>query len=262
MLVSVLAQAPREVWELLHSLAPHFELADFSDVIKTRFSASKIAGNREPTSLWSDANPIRYRYFWYDMVSASEQNLIRNGNWAMLGSPTVDFSMGLAQWWRTVESVLKRGVVHPLSSLFAQNPEWADFDKANLDAKKQKEESLFIDKLAIPGRAEKRTLYEILLLLKKCEATSDRGFAGSRLRIEAAKALKIHSRQIGILTKGTLLNPAHLTEENINWFRNRSSHDSSVSLVDAAIDRILAKQILSGFFWPVLKSRSFQVAWP
>ena len=261
-LVSVLAQAPLEVWELIHSLALHLEVPDFSDVIKTRFSASDIAGDRKPSLLWSNPASLRYRYFWYDMVSVSEQNLVRNGDWAMFGLPTDDFSMGLSQWWRTVESVLKRSVTEQLSTLFAQNPEWADFDRTNLSPKRREKESIFIDKLAHADRAAKVTLYEILLVLEKCESTNDGALAGSRLRLEAAKFLRRYSSQFGVLTKGQFLNPAHLNQQNINWFRNRSSHDASVSLVDASIGRVLAMRILSGFFFPVLKGWGFQARLP
>jgi hypothetical protein len=176
----------------------------------------------------------------------------------MFGLPTNDFSMALAQWWRALESVLKRSVVDLISSTFAQQPQLADLDRQNLSVKRQKEESVFLDKLAVPDRAGKLTLYDILLVLKKCESTNEHGFFGSRLRLEAARVLKQYSAQIGPLTKGTWLNPAHLTDENIKWFRNRSSHDALVDLVDAAVGRVLAKRVLNGFFAPVLESWGFK----
>jgi hypothetical protein len=95
------------------------------------------------------------------------------------------------------------------------------WDRENLSSKRQKEEAVFLDKLAVPERAAKITLYDILLILKKCEMTNDHGVAASRLRLEAAQILKRYSAQIGPLTKGTWLHPAHLSDENINWFRNR-----------------------------------------
>ena len=76
--------------------------------------------------------------------------------------------------------------------------------------------------------------------------------------LEAAQILGRYAAQIGPLTKGTWLHPAHLTDQNINWFRNRSSHDAAVALVDAAVGRVLARRILSGFFAPVLKSWGFE----
>jgi hypothetical protein len=112
--------------------------------------------------------------------------------------------------------------------------------------------------LAIPDRAAKMTLYDILLVLKKCEMTSERAVAGSRLRLEAAQILKAYSAQIGPLTKGSFLHPAHLSDENINWFRNRSAHDTSVAFIDAAIGRVLARRILDGFFTPVLSGWGFR----
>jgi hypothetical protein len=58
-----------------------------------------------------------------------------------------------------------------------------------LTPKRQKEEGVFLYKLATPDRAAKTTLYDILLILKKCEATNEHS-PGSRLRLEAARILK------------------------------------------------------------------------
>lgn len=132
------------------------------------------------------------------------------------------------------------------------------WDRENLSPKRQRDEAVFLDKLAIPKRAAKTTLYDILLILKKCESTNEHGVVGSRVRLEAARILKQYSAQIGPLTKGTWLNPVHLTDENIDWFRNRSAHDVSVAFVEAAIGRVLAKRILHGFLFPVLESWGFE----
>ena len=79
-----------------------------------------------------------------------------------------------------------------------------------------------------------RKTNDILLILKKCESTNEQGSARSSLRLEAAPILKQYSAQIGPLTKGTWPHPAHLNDENINWFRNRAAHDASVGIVDPA----------------------------
>ena len=255
---SVLAVAPRDSWALLQSLASHLDADGLKEVIRDRFSASSVQGSRSAEPLWSEPIALRYRYFWYDMITATEQDLVRNGDWAMFGLPTDDFSMALAQWWRALESVLKRSIIDPLSSSFAQQPQLANWDRENLSPKRQKEEAVFLEKLAVSDRAAKTTLYDILMILKKCESTNEGGIAGSHLRLEAARILRQYSTQIGPLTKGTWLNPAHLTDENINWFRNRSAHDASVALVDAAIGRVLAKRIPTGFFMPLIKHWGFE----
>jgi hypothetical protein len=46
------------------------------------------------------------------MMDSAQQDLVRNGDWAMFGVPTDDFSMALAQWWRALESVLKQSIVN------------------------------------------------------------------------------------------------------------------------------------------------------
>jgi hypothetical protein len=255
---SVLATAPRGAWDVLQGLAPHLDAAPLGAVIKNRFTPNSSAGRRVDEALWSEPVALRCRYFWYDMITPAEQNLVRNGDWAMFGLPTDDFSMALAQWWRALESVLKRSVVDLLSSTLAQHPQFLSLDRENLSPKRQKAEAVFLDKLAVPERAAKLTLYDILLILKKCEATQEGAGAGSRVRLEAARILGRYAAQIGPLTKGTWLHPAHLTEQNINWFRNRSSHDAAVALVDAAVGRVLARRILSGFFAPVLKGWGFE----
>jgi hypothetical protein len=116
---SVLAVAPREAWELLQALAPHLDAAKLRPVIKERFLPSSDTSGRSAEPIWIDPIALRYRYFWYDMLSKAEQDLVRNGDWAMFGTPTDDFSMALAQWWRTLESVLKRSVVDLLNSATA-----------------------------------------------------------------------------------------------------------------------------------------------
>ncbi|MFL6450443.1 MAG: hypothetical protein ACJ746_22595 [Bryobacteraceae bacterium] len=257
---AVLAQAPREAWTLLQKVAPQLYEAGshLAHDVRSRFAPSEVAGPAVADHLWSEERSLRYRYFWYDMISGDEQNLVRNGDWAMFGLPTEDYSMGLAQWWRILESVLKRSIIKPLVSKFAECPELASLDRNNLTLSRQKEEAVFLDKLAFPDRASKMTLGDILLVLKKCESTNDRGIVGSRMRIEAAKFLKSYSTQIGPLTKGTPFSPSHLNEQNITWFRNRSSHDGSMSLVDASIGCLLSKRILNGFYAPVITSWGFE----
>jgi hypothetical protein len=97
MVQSVLAVAPSEAWALLQSLAPHFDAAEFGEVVKDRFIPSSVAGARSAEPLWSEPIALRYRYFWYDMLTSAEQDLVRNGDWAMFGLPTDDFSMALAR---------------------------------------------------------------------------------------------------------------------------------------------------------------------
>jgi len=204
-LKSALAVGPCETWAFLQSLVPHLDAVGLAAIITDRFVPNNEPGKRGADAFWSEPIALRYRYFWYDMITSTEQDLVRNGDWAMFGLPTHDFSMALAQWWRALESVLKRSVVDLLSSTFAHQPQLADWDRESLSPKRKKEESVFLEKLAIPDRAAKTTLYDILLVLKKCESTNEGDAVGSRLRLEAANVLKRYSAQIGTLTKGSTL---------------------------------------------------------
>jgi hypothetical protein len=167
--------------------------------------------------------------------------------------------MGVAQWWRTLESVLKRGIAEPLSKLFTEHAEWVEWDRANLSKKQQEKDSVFVDKLANPSKAARLTLGDLVLVLQKC--VSDGGSKariGSRLRMEAGRVLGGHRDQLKPLLQSQWLNPVHLTIANVNWFRNRASHDEPLGLVDAAVGRCLAKRVLSVFFQPTLDTWGFK----
>ena len=252
--------APLELIPILVRLSPHMDAAKFADVVSNRFRAPKRAVVAAPSHpSWFDVDSLRLRYFWYDMLSPSEQNLVRNGDWAMFCTPTSDYSMGVAQWWRALESVLKRGVAEPLSKLFAEHTEWVEWDRHNLRERQLEQESVFVDKLANPAKAARLTLGDLVLVLKKC--VSDAGpkpGTGSRLRMEAARVLGAHRDQLEPLLQRKWLNPIHLTSENVNWFRNRASHDEPFDVVDAGVGRFLAKRVLSVFFQPALDAWGFR----
>jgi hypothetical protein len=177
----------------------------------------------------------------------------------MFYTPTSDFSMGLAQWWRALESVLKRGIAVPLSRLFMEHKEWLEWDRENLSKSQLQKESLFVDKLANQSKAGRLTLGDLVFVLQKCvsDAGSKNG-TGSKLRMEAARFLGQHLDQLQPMLQAQWLNPVHLSLENVNWFRNRASHDEPLGLVDAAVGRFLAKRVLTAFFQPVLVKWGFK----
>jgi hypothetical protein len=51
-------------------------------VIMKRFIPNTEAGGRGGGAdlIWSEPTALRYRYFWYDMITSAEQDLVRNGD--------------------------------------------------------------------------------------------------------------------------------------------------------------------------------------
>jgi hypothetical protein len=245
---------------MLEKLSPHMDVPAFADVVSKRFRAPETVNVAAPPhSSWFDIDALRLRYFWYDMVSSGDQDFVRNGDWGMFYTPTTDFSMALAQWWRVLESTLKRGIAEPLSKLFAEHPEWVQWDRDNLSKSQLQKESIFSDKLANPRKAGRLTLGDLVFVLQKCmsDAGSKSGVV-SKLRSEAARFLGGHLDQLRPMVEARWLNPVHLNIDNINWFRNRASHDEPLGFVDAALGRFLAKRVLSVFFQPVLEKWGFK----
>jgi hypothetical protein len=250
---------PAELIPILESLSPHMGKPRFARIVSNRFEAPKPRVAAAPVDAsWFALDALRLRYFWYDMLNAAEQEFVRNGDWALFCTPTSDFSMGLAQWWRTLESVLKHGIAMKLSTLFSENKEWVEWDKAHLSANQlNRDRSLWL-RVADRKKALQLTLGDLVSILEQC--TSEDGLTngtGSKLRLEAARLLERDRERVQPLLQSEWLNPAHLTKDNVNLFRNRASHNVQLPLVDAAVGRCLANRVLNVFFLPVLRSRGF-----
>jgi hypothetical protein len=187
-----------------------------------------------------------------NMLEESEQRFIQNGDWALFLGPNQDFSMGTAQWCRCVESVLKRLLIQPLAELFSQNQDWAVSDNKLLTAKGKNDESCFFE-IADPEKSKKMTLGAIIKVLGKCIAGE--GSHGSKLREEASRYVRKYISFFGPLMKPTLFNPAMLTPEFIETFRNRTAHDQSMTMQEASLGRARARILLHGFFLPNLEAR-------
>jgi hypothetical protein len=174
-------------------------------------------------------------------------------------TPSSDYSMALAQWWRLLESILKRGIAGELFRLFQQHPEWVEWDRKNLSEAQQEKEKVFIKMLADPKRAIKMTLGDILLILQKCVLDSQKSnSSGSRLRMESTNHLKKYAPQLIPLVKESWLHPISLTNETVTFFRNRASHDACINSGEAFVGRVIARRLLDGFFSPVLAGWGFK----
>ncbi|MFL9897914.1 hypothetical protein PQR71_07040 [Paraburkholderia fungorum] len=260
-----LAAGPPQLLRILMRLAPQLGRGGLATILSERFSST--GGSHDAVSvnpLWLDPAVLKLRYFWYDMLAEKERHLLRNADWAMFATPTPDFSMALAQWWRLLESVLKRSLAKELASLFHAHPEWSDWDRNNLSERTRKREAVFVDKLAAPDKWQRLTLGDLVLVMKKCLpgelTTVEDAASGSRLRKEATRFLNQHRERFAPLVSDEWYSVAHLTDENIDLFRNQSSHDKSTDIVDASVGRLVGKRVLNMFFAPLLAQWGFTPA--
>ncbi|WP_020067181.1 hypothetical protein [Paraburkholderia caledonica] len=259
-----LSVGPPQLHEMLVRLAPQVGAPELGIVLHERFSGTKDKGDAAPTEpLWFDPQVLRLRYFWHDMLTEDEQHMLRNGEWAMFNTPTPDFSMALAQWWRMMESVLKRALAKPIHELFAANPEWIAWDRDNLGERVKKRETIFIDKLAEQNKWQRLTLGDMVLILRKCisdePSKSEDVGGGSRLRKEAKRFLNKHRDQLGplVLGGGRWTHAPQLTAENVDIFRNQSSHNESVNIIESSIGRWAGKHVLDLLFATYVKQWGF-----
>jgi hypothetical protein len=170
--------------------------------------------------------------------------------------------MAAAQWWRVLESVLKRLIAKPIAKSFAENPAWVEWDKKNLSEKGKKKAAIFIDKLSNPLMVDRLTLGDLLLILSKCVTPNQKVVStaegGSRLRLEAANYLAKYREHFTPLMIRRRHEPV-LRNENIDFFRNKSAHDATLTLVEASTGRVIAKRLLDALFRPDLGKLGFQL---
>ena len=198
---------------------------------------------------------MTYRYFWMNMLAEEEQRFLQNGDWALFLGQNSDFSMGTAQWWRCVESVLKRVLIMPLAKRFSENPAWVLSDHANLSEKAQKRELCFFQ-VADASQMEKMTLQPMLIILGKC--LEGPGARGSALRREACSYFERYRNHFENLVNPTHFNPATLTKKAIDDYRNRTAHDQPLAFTEASMGRAQAKILLDTLHLPDLLQRGFK----
>ena len=93
-------------------------------------------------------------------------DFLRNGDTAFAACITNDFSPACSQWWRCIESVLRRKLIVLVGQLLDENPEWLQQDEASVELSEK--ESLFIQVLASPNRRAKLSLCQMLVVLETC----------------------------------------------------------------------------------------------
>jgi len=258
----VLSIGPEQLIDIIRGISPHVGGEELMAVLGERDWPMGKQGTYAPIAqTWHGKSNIKTRYVWYDMLEDHEQGFVTNGDWALFCTPTVDYSMALAQWWRLIESVFGRIVTRELGKLYDENPGWLDADRTGLSKKDKQCEAVFLDKLASPQSRRKMTLSDILLVLEKCVVKPRHGTAcRSMLRSKATQFFSKHSLQLigaiqGDATRGE--NQRSLTRENIDWFRNRASHVKPIDQIDASVGRVVAKKIIDALFQPQLEGWGF-----
>ena len=248
--------APTQFADLfVEACSLYFEGSDMAKVLREHGIVECGLKNWEPTNpIWWSLECMTYRYFWMSMLAGDEQRILQNGDWALFMGPNPDSSMGTAQWWRCVESVLKRLLIKPLAKRFSENPVWVQSDQANLSEKAKKDESCFFD-VADTKKMGKMTLQPMLMVLEK--SLKGPGKSGSVLRKEACSYVERYREHFEPLVRKNLFNPATLTRKAIEDYRNSAAHDQPLPLVEASMGRAQAKILLNTLHLPNLRQRGF-----
>jgi hypothetical protein len=231
------------------------EGSDMAEVLQEQGIVECGLKNWEPTNpMWWSLECMTYRYPWMNLLAEEEQKIMQNGDWALFMGPNPDFSMGTAQWWRCVESVLKRVLIKPLARRFSENPHWVRSDQQNLTERAKKDESCFFD-VADARKMGKMTLQPMLMVLEK--SLAGLGDSGSLLRREACSHVDQYRRHFEPLVRSFPFNPAPLTRKAIENYRNSAAHDQTLPLVKASMGRAQAKILLDQLHSPVLLQQGF-----
>ncbi len=224
---------------------------------------SNLAYVSEPYDPWLAEDHFQMRHPWYALLEPHERDFIRNGDTGFLACYTSDFSMGCSQWWRVIESVLKRKLIVPLGELIDSNPSWKETDLASgRDSKASRffsENGLFVNVLADREKRNHMGLTQILILLNKClsdiqtkkESTSlVRRHSVQHVKERLTEFRWVKGEGDAFADMRSALSPNVLTEQSIQSYRNFSSHDRPLAYVDAIIGRLLAMRILDFIHYP------------
>lgn len=208
-----------------------------------------------PFGRWLTESMFQMRHPWFCLLRKSEQNFIRNADTAFCACVTDDYSFACSQWWRCIESVLKRTLIEPLGRLIDENPEWLNHGGQEGSEK----DKLFDVYLADPEKRQNLALSQMLILLEK----SMKDLARKRTSncIVRQKAVEFLSTRISefrwvtgelddVADFRSVLTPRIFTEKTIRSFRNAASHDKPMSLTDAAVGRLIAIRILDFMHYP------------
>jgi len=219
-----------------------------------------VAGSFEP---WLSQEHFQMRHPWFCLLEPHERDFIRNGDTGFVACVTDDYSMACLQWWRAIESVLRRKLVEPLGKLIDANPSLLDDDLTHahtLPPEREIEwEKLFVRELADPRRRKRMTLTHMLVLIESCiKDIRRKKVSPSLVRRHAVQHVSerltefrwIKGEPDDYADMRSAFSPNVLTELSIQTFRNEASHDQPMDYEHAIVGRLLAIRILDFMHYP------------
>ncbi len=228
-------------------------------------NANRFMGTDDYTSRsydeWLTVEAVQMRHPWFAMLMSHERDFVRNADTAFAACVTRDFSFGCAQWWRCVESVLRRRLIAPLGDLVDANPAWVAEDQfyASRRSDEWDWESIFVRILPDARRRKQLSLTQMLILLEKCIADyAKQRQSKSTVRRNCVEYIGSKLPEFRWV-KGELdevadfrsaMTPRVLNEETIASFRNAASHDQPMDYGHAVVGRLLAIRILDFMHYP------------
>ncbi len=248
-----------EIGDLLHEA---FKLRNDEYVPGNRFTSTMDYHPSEPMQ-WLSRECFEMRHPWFRLIEQAEQDFLLNGDSVFVNCLTDDFSAACAQWWRCVESVLRRKLVTPLGSFVDANPSWLDADRRFANGLPKEEEmnweSLFVRVLSDELRRNKMSLGQMLMLAEKCMSDCRKGTRSkSTIRRHCVEHVSrnlsafrwIKGEMDEVADMRSMISPNVLSSSVIQKFRNEASHDKPMTYSDAVVGRLVAIRILDFMHYP------------
>ncbi len=206
---------------------------------------------------WVSEDSCQRQHPWYCLLNSVEKDFLRNGDTAFATCVTKDYSLACSQWWRCIESVLRRKLIVPVGQMLDAHPEWLEQDEVN--PKLGETESLFVRDLASANRRTKLSLAQMLMILEKCRSDCRKNKkSDSIVRAKTVEHVSnrlsdfrwVSGEQDSYSDIRSAYTPGVLSEQSIRVFRNAASHDEPMTFVQAAVGRLLAIRILDFIHYP------------
>jgi hypothetical protein len=245
-------------------------LPEWQQLMDSFFDAIKAATNKECNHFlgsgeyfaggyleWVSEDSCQRQHPWYCLLNSVEKDFLRNGDTAFATCVTTDFSLACSQWWRCIESVLRRKLIVPVGQMLDEHPEWVKQDGAN--SYLEETESLFVRDLASANRRTKLSLTQMLMILEKCMSDCRKNKrSDSIVRAKTVEHVSnrlsdfrwVSGEQDSYSDLRSAYTPGVLSEQSIRVFRNAASHDEPMTFVQAAVGRLLAIRILDFMHYP------------